>query len=173
MRSLSDGVSPSGAVKTSHKSAFRLLQIWGPCQEFALKFQVKRKHQSNNESHFWTWIPEAAELWFLAYRGETRGTIPRAPKSPTNVTKYFLQCSTFASERPQVRTWWRQTRFLPRAPYNLVTPLPAHKNASCATNKCPGKRKSFHSRSGSQLLWCLEIWQAGIFFAETFRSFVP
>jgi len=34
-----------------------------------------------------------------------------------------LQCSTFASEKPQVRTWGRQTCFLPRAPSNLVTPL--------------------------------------------------
>ena len=40
------------------------------------------------------------------------------PKSPN---KYFLQCSTFAFER--VRTWRRQTCFLPRAPSNLVMPL--------------------------------------------------
>jgi len=37
--------------------------------------------------------------------------------------KHFLQYSTFASERPQVRTWGRQTCFLPRAPSNIVTPL--------------------------------------------------
>jgi len=37
--------------------------------------------------------------------------------------KYFFQNSTFASERPQVRTWVRQTCFLPQAPSNLVTPL--------------------------------------------------
>jgi len=37
--------------------------------------------------------------------------------------KYFLHCTTFASERPQVRTWERQTCFLPRSPPNLVTPL--------------------------------------------------
>jgi len=37
--------------------------------------------------------------------------------------KYFLQYSEFASERAQVRTWGRQTCFLPRAPSNLVTPL--------------------------------------------------
>jgi len=36
---------------------------------------------------------------------------------------YLLQCSTFASERHQVRTWGRQTCFLPQAPSNLVTPL--------------------------------------------------
>ena len=34
-----------------------------------------------------------------------------------------LQCSTFASERPQVRTQGRQTCFLPRAPSNFVEPL--------------------------------------------------
>ena len=39
--------------------------------------------------------------------------------------KYFPQYSTFASERPQVRTWGRQTCFLPRAPANLITPLNA------------------------------------------------
>jgi len=38
--------------------------------------------------------------------------------------KYFLRYTTFASERgAQVRTWGRQTCFLPRAPYDLVTPL--------------------------------------------------
>ena len=37
--------------------------------------------------------------------------------------KYFLQYSTFASERPQVRTWGRQTCFLALAPSNLVTSL--------------------------------------------------
>jgi len=36
--------------------------------------------------------------------------------------KYFLQYSTFASERPQVRTRGRLTCFLPWAPSNLVTP---------------------------------------------------
>jgi len=30
--------------------------------------------------------------------------------------KYFLQYGTFASERAQVRTWGRQTSFLPQAP---------------------------------------------------------
>ena len=41
--------------------------------------------------------------------------------------KYFVQYSIFASERPQVRTWGRQTCFLPRAPYILVTPVyPLH-----------------------------------------------
>ena len=34
-----------------------------------------------------------------------------------------LQCSTFASERPQVRTQERQTCFLPRTPSNFVGPL--------------------------------------------------
>ena len=34
-----------------------------------------------------------------------------------------LQCSTFASVRPQVRTYGRQTCLLPRMPSNPVTPL--------------------------------------------------
>jgi len=29
---------------------------------------------------------------------------------------YELQCSTYATDRPQVRTWGRQTCFLPREP---------------------------------------------------------
>jgi len=36
---------------------------------------------------------------------------------------YILQYSTFASGRPQVWKWGRQTCFSPRAPSNLVTPL--------------------------------------------------
>ena len=36
---------------------------------------------------------------------------------------YILQYSTFASGRPQVRKWGRQTCFLPRATSNLVTHL--------------------------------------------------
>jgi len=35
---------------------------------------------------------------------------------------YFLQYSTFDSERPQVSTWGRETCFLSPA-YNLVTPM--------------------------------------------------
>jgi len=37
--------------------------------------------------------------------------------------KYFLHYSTFASERPRVQTWGRQTCFLSRAPSDLVTSL--------------------------------------------------
>ena len=56
-------------------------------------------------------------------RGATRGARGRnSPKSPNNVISTFFR-STFASERPQVRTEGRQTCFLPRAPSNLVTPL--------------------------------------------------
>jgi len=56
--------------------------------------------------------------------------IPRAPdhygdaEMSQQFHKYFLQYSKFPSGRPQVRTWGRQTCFLPRAPSNLVTPLP-------------------------------------------------
>jgi len=57
------------------------------------------------------------------HRGVTRGTIPRAPKSPNNVTSTFFKTILFPSERRQVRTWGRQIRFLPRAPSNLVTSL--------------------------------------------------
>ena len=45
-----------------------------------------------------------------------------APKSPNNVTSTFFN-NRSPSERPQVRTWERQTCLLPRAPSNLVTLL--------------------------------------------------
>jgi len=47
-------------------------------------------------------------------------------KTSQQCHKYFLQCSTFASKRPQLRTWGRHTCFLPRAPSNLVTPCMQH-----------------------------------------------
>jgi len=62
-------------------------------------------------------------------RGSKGGTILRAPNHCGGVQKshqchkYFLQYSIFASGRPRVRTWGRQTCFLPRAPSNLVMPL--------------------------------------------------
>ena len=46
----------------------------------------------------------------------------RAPKAQ-QCCKYFLQYSTFASEKLLVRTWVRQTCFLPRAPSNFSTSL--------------------------------------------------
>jgi len=60
-------------------------------------------------------------------RGE-RGKNSRArnhrggPKSPNNVISTFFQNSTFASERPQIQTWGRQTCILPHhASSNFVT----------------------------------------------------
>jgi len=44
--------------------------------------------------------------------GPRRMTVRGAEKSKQS-HKYFLQYSTFASERPQVRTWGPQTCFLP------------------------------------------------------------
>jgi len=46
---------------------------------------------------------------------------PGAEKSQP-CRKYFLQYSTFASERPEVRTLGHQSCFLPQAPSNLGTP---------------------------------------------------
>jgi len=51
------------------------------------------------------------------------------------MSKYLFQYSTFASERPQVRTWGHQTFFLPRAPSNLVTPLVVAKTLIVLCNK--------------------------------------
>ena len=60
----------------------------------------------------------------------------------------FVPKSTFSSERSQVRTWGRQTFFLPRAPYNLVTPL-----TSISTNKANlgGKKRS--GSPGPKAFW--------------------
>jgi len=70
-------------------------------------------------------------VW-CARGGRGRNNSPGAEK-PQQCRKYFLQYSTFASERPQVRTWGRQTCFLPRAPPNLVTSLLAS-DAICTVN---------------------------------------
>ena len=59
----------------------------------------------------------------IIVKGVTKGhNSPSAEKSQ-QWHWYFLQCSTFASKRPSVRTWGRQTCFLPQAPSNLVTSL--------------------------------------------------
>jgi len=52
-----------------------------------------------------------------------RRRITLRPKKSQQCYNHFLQYSTFASERPQVLTWVRQTCFLPRPPSILVTPL--------------------------------------------------
>jgi len=67
--------------------------------------------------------------------GGKGSTIPRPPchygapndyrvaKKSQQCHKHFLQYPTFTSKISQVRTWGRQTCFLPQAPSNLVTPL--------------------------------------------------
>jgi len=86
--------------------------------------------------YHYAWIPLGL---FIPSRGVTRGAgghnfsgaeslwgrrmTAEGTKRCQNCHKYFLQYSTFASETPQVRTWGRQTCFLPWAPSNLVTPL--------------------------------------------------
>jgi len=91
-----------------------------------------------------SWTSDAVVVSFLDWpcgcgrsvtSGGKGGTIPRVPSqygAPNHCGgaekshkcyKYFLQCNEFAFERAQVRTWGRQTCFLPRAPSNLVTPL--------------------------------------------------
>jgi len=76
-----------------------------------------------------------SDIWSVVLRprgttmGGKGGTITRAPnhygdaETSQQCHKHLLQYTTFVSERPQVRTWGRQTCFLPRAATNLVTPL--------------------------------------------------
>ena len=47
----------------------------------------------------------------------------RGAEKTQQCRQYFLQYSTFASERPQIQTRGRQTSFLSRAAFNLVAPL--------------------------------------------------
>ena len=60
---------------------------------------------------------------FPGHRIAMRAPNDRGGRQKVLTMSQVLQCSTFASERPQVRTWGRQTCFLPRAPSNLVMPL--------------------------------------------------
>jgi len=71
--------------------------------------QSRTALQGSNEEGKVALLPGAKSLW------------GRRKSQPYH--KCFLQYSIFASERSQVRTWGRQTCFLPRAPSNLVTPL--------------------------------------------------
>jgi len=65
---------------------------------------------------------DAESLWG---RGNTAGALIDCggAKKSQQCHTYILQYSTFASGRPQVRKWGRQTCILHRAPSNLVTPL--------------------------------------------------
>ena len=56
-------------------------------------------------------------------RGVTRGAqFPGRRKVPT-MSQALFQYGTFASARPLIWAWGRQTCFSPRAPSNVVTPL--------------------------------------------------
>ena len=105
-------------------------------------------------------------------RGVTRGHNSQCAESllgakkSQHCHKHFFQNSTFASERPQVRTWGYQTCFFTQAPSNLVKPLririvwpkwrnlftktPAHQwqtiNHKLFNTKCCWLSKSFDHR---------------------------
>ena len=100
-----------------------------------LEYRVKSRHKttaSTSYNHAFDWLSRVFYVEIgSSYRRNERGkgdTIPgRRVTMGHRMTaggtakcqqchKYFLQYSTFASERPQVRTWGRQTFFLPRAP---------------------------------------------------------
>jgi len=105
---------------------------WDPASQSLVVIRLSSSHTKT--------LKNRESVWFCANvtcnQGRNEGgTISRALstvgrrmtggccwKVPT-MSKYFLQYSTFASKKPHVRTWGRQTCFLPRAPSNLVTPL--------------------------------------------------
>ena len=80
-------------------------------------FKMRHFYQGRNEGGKGAQFPGGESLW------GRRMTAWSAGKSQQS-QKHSLQHSTFASERPQVQTWGRQTCFLPQASSNLVTPLP-------------------------------------------------
>jgi len=98
--------------------------------------------------------------------GDKGGAISRAPndcggtRKSQQFRKYFLQYSTFASERPQVRTWGRQTYILPRAPPNLVTTL------RTVTQKVKDVRKGFKFLKCTLSLSCRIRFGLGRSFCE-------
>ena len=68
---------------------------------------------------------------------------------------YILQYSTFASGRPQVRKWGRQTCILPRALSNLVMPLSIWRSVPSrnpSTHFCVAKRRCRQLRT-HKLQW--------------------
>jgi len=78
-------------------------------------------HWCKVSSFHWSTLMQAGAQRRRRQRGHNSPGARKVPTMPQNV----LQYSTFASEKPQVRTWGRQTCFLPRVPSNLVTPLDA------------------------------------------------
>jgi len=70
----------------------------------------------------------------------------RGPKSYNNVTSTFFS-STFASERPQVRTWGRQTCFLPRR--HLTSLRPWYYWRNCGKFGCVSVKDNCHKREKS------------------------
>jgi len=70
--------------------------------------------------------------------------IAEAAEKAQQCHKYFLQYSTLASDRPQVRTYGWKTCFLPRALSNLVASLSTHHCRSPTTtlNGCGFNRST-------------------------------
>jgi len=105
-------------------TVFRFIRLYFPANKACVSYKLnkatqKEKNKINNETR-------RSQGRNVGERGTQfpgrRITAGGAEKSQ-QCHKYCLQYSTVASERPQARTWGRQTCFLPRAPSNLVTPL--------------------------------------------------
>ena len=100
----------------------------------------------------------------------------RRRKVPT--MSHVFQCSTFASERPQVRTWgrqtWsRQTCFLPWAPSNLVTPLTVIQYYFALSMYMKWGVSQLHSYAGHNSLsksstFNALLWHSGKLFANVY-----
>ena len=109
----------------------------------------KKYKQPAPSNVFWTvyvyiFLTKWNTIWCAA--GSKGGAIPEsritmgATKSHNNVTSTFFN-RTFASERPQVRTSGRQTRFLLRAPFSGVSRVSRARGQSQFW--CPPPLRSF------------------------------
>jgi len=71
--------------------------------------------------------------------------------------KYFFQYNTFASKRPQVRTWGRQTCFLARVPSKLVTPAGMVELQRALAKECTPDDLGIYFQLGGQYLSYLSV----------------
>jgi len=135
-------------------SCWRIVKSWGSHKFFIVHcyfhccLSCRGCHQAFKEIKLWENGPISFRPAQARNEGCKGGTIPGAPshhggakslrgggEKSKQCHKHFLQSSTFASERPQFRTWGRQTCFLPRSQSNLVTSLAQRQVENCVKRK--------------------------------------
>jgi len=121
-------VHPKLPKTTKHKTS----EKWSEC---IWNFSLMTLTFINDENHLWNWKVRRWILVGVGTKGARGAQFPGrritmgrrftavGVEKSQQCCKHFLQYRMYASERYQVRTWGRQTCFLPRATSNLVTPL--------------------------------------------------